>query len=640
MRKLGRVSCATVLVLCSSSTAWAAPLFDLSGKVQMLDGVAPDGVRVVLGLDLDRDGELNSFETINASVASDGSYRVDYTPDPTDVDLEFLQFVAELLAEYEARGFEAALDDGPLPIVVRFEREGYSTVVKRFTTLHQAPSLDVVLTPLAPVHCVAETCMAPDGSVRISGFPGGTGIDRAYARAYDPLADGPSFPGSFTDDDDNLLISGGFAEINLHDSSGKAVTRLSSPVDVRFESKRDSWSSLRDLEPDSGTIEVPMYSFDEGSGEWVSEAPGELQTPGGSPIEEAEFTSILEGSYDDPVYVAFRTNHFSTFNCDAPIDRRGCVKGRLTVSGEAAVGVQVSVHGVTYTGSAGTVVTGADGSFATDLMKSENDGEDVDRDGKPGETFEARVVVNGMLGLYLGDPFETPTQQSSTESGAVTCRPADCDCVDLGDIAVEFETPRACEVTVNVTYSGEHLIGSGGPLEAGDPVVDTNVTGKATGSWSMQLDPATCSDVPCNAARSNADGTATFLVPVIGDAPRIELRTSFTANENGDLHYYEGSVTVDGCIEGQSELDGAVDLELTHSSLDDFGDFIATLGDGPSVSQEDDQELFETPKAPSCACRAAPPARGLSGWLALSFVVVAGAWTRRCSRQNHRQRAL
>jgi hypothetical protein len=634
MRKLGRVSWAGVFLVCSSSAAGAAPLFDLSGRVEMLDGVAPDGVRVVLGLDLDRDGDLNSFETINATVASDGSYRLDYTPDPTSVDFEFIQFVAELLAEYEARGFEAALDDGPLPVIVRFEREGYSTVVKRFTTLHEAPSLDVVLTPLAPVHCVAETCMAPDGSVRISGFPGGTGIDRVYARAYDPLGDGPSFPGAFTDDDDNLLISGGFTEINLHDSSGKAVTRLSSPVDVRFESKRPSWPALRDLEPDSGTIEVPMYSFDEGSGEWVSEAPGELQTPGGSPIDEAEFASILDGSYDDPVYVAFRTDHFSTFNCDAPIDRRGCVKGRLTISGEAAVGVQVGVHGVSYTGTAGTVVTGADGTFATDLMKSEEDGEDVDRDGTSGEIFEAQVVVNGGLGVFIGAPFETPTEQSSTESGSVTCKPADCECLDLGDIAVELETPRACEVTVNVTYSGEHLIGSGGPLSAGDPVPDTNVTGKLSGSVSARLDPATCSDTPCNSANSNADGVATFLVPVIGAQSSIELRTSFSVTENGNLHFYEGSVLVDGCAEGESALEAAVDLELTHSSLGDLGGFIASLGDGPAVPGDDDgvDELFTKPEPPSCACRAAPPARGLSGWMLFSAAVMACAWVRRRQR--------
>ena len=65
--------------------------------------------------------------------------------DPTDVDLEFLTFVAGLLADYEARGFDAVLDDGPLPIVLKVEREGYSTVIKRFTTFSQTPTLDAVL---------------------------------------------------------------------------------------------------------------------------------------------------------------------------------------------------------------------------------------------------------------------------------------------------------------------------------------------------------------------------------------------------------------------------------------------------------------------------------------------------------------
>jgi hypothetical protein len=633
MRKLSRVTCVGAFVLSWGALGAAAPLLDLSGRVELLDGVAPDGVRVVLGLDLDRDGDLNSFETVTATVASDGSYKLDYTPDPTKVDFEFIQFVAELLSEYEARGFEAALDDGPLPVIVRFEREGYSTVVGRVTTQHEAPHQDVVLSPLAPVSCAGETCMAPDGSVRISGFPGGTGIDRAYSRAYDPRADGPSFPGAFADDDDNLLISSGFAEINLHDSSGNPVTRLSSPVDVRFESKPDSWAALRDLEPDSGLIEVPMYSFDEASGEWVSEAPGQLETASGVAIEEASFPSILDGSYDEKVYVSFRTSHFSTFNCDAPVNERACVKGRLTVNGEAVVGVAVGVEGVSYTGSAGTVYTGADGSFASDVMKSEVSGQDVDGNGARGETFQARIVASGVVGVHVGEAFDTPAEQSSIEAGSVTCRPADCDCVDLGDIEVEFETARACEVTVNVTYSGKHLIGSGGPLASGDAVPDTNVTGKLTGSMSAPLDPSLCTDLPCKVGRTDADGAATFIVPVLGDAPKIELRTSFSVEDGGDIHYYEGSVTIDGCARDEGVLTGSVDLELTHSSLGDLGGFIQSLGDGPAVPDDDDQDpLFEAPKAPGCACRTAPPARGFSGWVGFALAVFGVAYARRRAR--------
>jgi hypothetical protein len=341
----------------------------------------------------------------------------------------------------------------------------------------------------------------------------------------------------------------------------------------------------------------------------------------------------LDGSYEEKVFVAFRTSHFSTFNCDAPVNERGCVKGRLTVNGEALAGISVGVHGVSYTGSAGTVYTGADGSFASDLMKSEVSGQDVDGNGARGETFQARIVASAVVGVHVGQPFDTPTEQSSIEVGSVTCKPADCDCVDLGDIEVEFETPRACEVTVNVTYSGEHLIGSGGPLASGDAVADTNVTGKLTGAISAPLDPSLCADVPCNSARTDEEGSATFIVPVFGDAPSIELRTSFSVEEDGDIHYYEGTVAIDGCARGEGSLSGSVDLELTHSSLGDLGGFIQSLGDGPAVPDDDDQDpLFEAPKAPSCACRAAPAARGFSGWVGFALAMFGAAYARRRAR--------
>src|SRR5687768_17481013 len=108
MRTIAWTSSALISAWCVSvsSPANAAPFLDLTGRVALLDGVAPNGVRVTLGLDLDRDGRLNSFELANADVAADGSYAVSYSPDIGDVDLEFARFVSELLLAYEARGFE------------------------------------------------------------------------------------------------------------------------------------------------------------------------------------------------------------------------------------------------------------------------------------------------------------------------------------------------------------------------------------------------------------------------------------------------------------------------------------------------------------------------------------------------------
>ncbi len=623
-------------VLVTAEDARAQSLLDASGRVALLDGKLPSDVRVTLGLDLNHDGELNSFEVVRGTVDDDGSYSAKYTPDPTDVDLEFLQFVVSLSAAYAERGFEAVLDDGPLPVVVRFEREGYSTVVKRFTTLSDVPSLDVVLAPLDAVHCSEGTCGAADGSVSLSGFPGGTGIRRAYARAYDPSDDNGRFPGLFTDNFQNLLISSGFTEIDLRNSAGGNVTTLSSPLSVRFEASPTSWSSLRDLAEGSGRVEVPMYSFDEVLADWVPEPDGELQSEDGTPVDEADFASILDGTRTDPVFVAFETRHFSTFNCDAPVGARTCVKGRLvTVSGEAAVGVQVTVDGISYTGNAGAVFTGADGAFASDLMRSERSGEDVDGDGRSGRTFEARVRASAQLGIFFGDPFDSPNVTGTVGGG---CRPAGCDCFDLGDITVDFELPRACEVTVRVTYSGESRLGSGGPLEAGDPVEGATITGELVGVPPLPLDGAVCVTSPCNSNVADADGSATFIVPIVGDTPMLKLKATLLSNDGGTIHSYSGSVRVEGCARGEGTVTGVVDLEVDHSGMDDLGDFITSLGSGPPPGRGDGGLMTPAEQMGDCGCSTpgrAPSSHGLVA-LAAALTALAAATRRRVARAGVR----
>ncbi|HET7544616.1 MAG TPA: carboxypeptidase-like regulatory domain-containing protein [Polyangiaceae bacterium] len=620
--------------------AEAAPLVDVRGQVALLDGAAPDGVHVTLGLDLDRDGTLNSFELVEAEVGGDGSYAVSYSPNPLHVDLKFVQFVTQLAADFQARGFEAVLDDGPLPVILRFEREGYSTLVKRFTTLSDLPRLDAVLVPLSVVACDGADCMAGDGSVHITGFPGGTGIQRAYARRYDPELDQTKFPGTFSDSENNLLISSGFTEIDLRDANGNHVSKLSSPVSVRFQTDPRSWASLRDLNANSGQIEVPMYSFDEVRGEWLSEAPGELQAADGSSIDEAAFASIQEGSYPDPVYVAFQTNHFSTFNCDAPNRRRACVQGRLvTPEGEPLVGAQVSVNGVSYSGSAGTVFTGSDGYFASDLMKSELAGEDTDGNGKQGETFRARVTASAAIGVFAGEPFDTP-QQQGTIGATKSCRAPNCNCVDLGDIQGDFEPSRACTVKVNVTVSGHDVVGGNGPLAEGDALVGATVTGELSGGPSLPLDPTLCGGNPCGGGKTDANGVITFVVPVFGDSPQIQIKANATVSSAGDVHYYMGSLTVAGCSRKQEALTANVELKADHAALGDLGKFISSLGAAAKPSGSSPIPGIDKPKAPSaagCGCRvgASDPSAPLSA-LTLGLGVASFALVRRGRRASAR----
>jgi hypothetical protein len=618
----------------SAGTASAETVFALSGRVGLLDGATPAGTTVRLKLDLDRDGKFSSFETLSGKVDESGNYRLTYDLDPRDVDFDLIEYVAKLLLAYETRGFEALLDQGPLPAVVTFEREGYSTVTKRLTTLLEDPELDVMLAPLASVACTSEGCRTADGGVFLGDFPGGTGIARAYAESYDPRANQPRFPGTFSDSKGNLLISSGFTEIDLRDSKGKPVTKVSSPVKVRFRAKPGVWNTLRDLLPGTGKIEVPMYSFDETIGEWIAEEDGVLETDSGETIPEDALEAIKEGTYDGDVMIAFSTSHFSTFNCDAPVDKRACVKGRLVdPDGNPLPGVSVSVTGVNYTGTAGVLFTGFDGTFASDLMKSEEPNEDVDRNGERGETFTARVTASSGFGLFMGASFEAPRIQASVGGSRPNCKPADCPCEDLGDIVVDFEVPRACEVTVKATFSGVAAFG-GAPLDAGDVVANLDISGTLSGVVSVP--PAgslsLCDGVRCYSGKTGANGKATFVVPVIGDEPELEIKAQLSVSEKGEVSYYTGAVTLAACAQGEASVD--VDLSVDYvGGLQDLAGFIEALGSARSGSGNPGAPGAQSGPSAGCGCRASTQESPTSAWL-IGLSTMLGFSLRRRARRS------
>jgi len=595
--------------------AHAEKLFSLSGRVALADGAAPDGVKVKLQVDLDRNGKLDSFETITGKVDKTGAYSIDYELNPQDLSLDLIKYASRVVSAYQQRGFDSLLDGGPLPVVLSFEREGYGTVVKRLNTLFESPYLDAALAPLTDVQCDRGSCLSTDGSVRFGEFPPGTKIARAYADAYDPSQETPLFPGTFTDSANNLLVSSGFAEVNMYQEDGTPVHQVGTPVKTRFEAKPASWATMPDLEPNSGRIELPMYSFDPATGEWVAEANGELHFADGRVVPEDDLSAIRDGSYGEQVFVDFETTHFSTFNCDAPITERACVKGTVVAktSGKALAGVSVSVSGVTYTGTAGTLVTGADGSFATDVRKSELPNEDVDRNGQKGEVVEARVTVTGT-GVFVGEAFETPTAQGSVgRASRPECKPADCGCLDLGTIEVEFEEPRLCDINVESLFSGMDVAGSGGPLLAGDAVVGATVRATLVGGvQAPQAQLATlCAGQACGSGVVDASGFASFTVPVIGDAPQIQVDASWSTEVDGKYHYYSGSRVVAGCSRKQSSAPDSVALSLDHSEVTGLGDFISSLGDiklpGSSNNGGDDdaKSRLDDPLGGGCGCRAA-----------------------------------
>jgi hypothetical protein len=573
-----------VLFVCfAPGVARADNILNIAGRAGLSNGEPPTGIKVTLQVDLDRNGVFDSFETVGATADAMGNYNISYSLDPSSVDLKFVTFVVDLLAKYRSGGFDALLGSGPMPMAVTFEREGYSTITKRLGTMLSAPSFDAMLAPLAKVGCSTTGCRSADGNVLLSGFPGGTGITHAYSKAYDPRNDGSKFAGLFADSNSNLLISSGFTEIDLRDSGGNKVHTLSSPVAVRYRLDPSSWSSIVDLAPGTGKVEVPMYSFDEGGSQWVSEANGELQTADGKTLDESSLPAIKSRTFPGDVFVSFKTPHFSSWNVDRPLKTHTCVKGRLVdQTGSALPGLRVYAEGTSYTGTTASLTTGVDGFFVFELMKSELPGEDIYGDGKPGETALARLQVTGNGGVFTSAEFATPTAQASIGSyGMPACKPADCGCVQLPDTQVTVETPRACTVSIVTTYSGKSSSGASA-VATGAAIVGASITGELTGSnpGFVGSSDAICQGQSCNSGTSDATGSATFVVPVVGTAPQIKLSATLEQQAGTDFHYYTGSLIVDGCAAGQATVAATVQLQLDHAQLSAMASFIAALGQG------------------------------------------------------------
>lgn len=587
LHALGALVVVLTCVFMYPRSAAAAPLIDLTGRVSLADGEPSTGTSVTLQVDLDGNGQFAKFETLSAKVKADGSYALRYELDLSKIDLEFLSFVRKLLSDFNARGFDALLDRGPLPIMVTMERPGYSTISKRFSTMLSSATLDAVLGPLAEISCTDDVCMTPGGSVRMQDFPVKTGIARAYAQAYDPGLNAERFPGTFSDDEGNLLVSSGFAEINLFDDKGKPIHEVPEPVAVRFAMDRASWSTLPDLEVGTGRIELPMYSFDRDRGEWTREEDGELQQADGTPIAERALEAIRAGDYGEDIFVAFRTKHFSTFNCDAPVAERACVKGRLVdEEGKPWAGVSVWVDGSSYSGSAGTLITAASGYFASDVRRSEPAGQDLDRNGAKGELFRARVRASAQ-GTFAGDPFDTPSTKGSVFGSNGQCKAPQCECLDLGDVEARFELPRLCEVNVRVSFGGDEVAGGESMLASGDVVAAANVSASLVGDQMPWTEAhKLCGDKACGFATTHADGTATLTVPVLGSAPRLQLLASFSRVHEGDVHYYSGALVLDGCPREVTALEGETELRVSHAQLGRLSTFLAALTADPDANQD------------------------------------------------------
>ncbi|MHB8872708.1 MAG: hypothetical protein ACYC8T_03380 [Myxococcaceae bacterium] len=478
------------------------------------------GATVRAAVDRNKDKAISADEAVLATTDEDGKYRL-----------------------------SMAVTHGET-VVVSVRSDNTAAVIR---TLEGGPKAEVELSPtlraLETLDCGSDTeCLAGD-KLKLGGLPSGVG---GGARAFNPVTETAAFPGGFADDKGNLLVSGVFSAVQLTDSSGKPLEKLAAPADLRMTLPKETWRTVVDLTPGNDRIEVPLFAFNEASGQWVREGQGYLENEAGALLAEAKLASIRDGSFSGGVVVAGKVSHFSFWNVDWPIESHSCVTGIiLDDEDKPAEGATVVVRGVSYDGVSSGKTVGKDGRFCSDAMRSEGEGEDVDQNNVKGETHEVAVRV-----IYAGVPFNGGKVSMPKE-------PATCGggCLDLGKVKLTKDKELVAKLC---TLKGKVVDNLGAPVSgtiiyAHDDAVTEELQRKLCGLLGMS-----CTLI----ATSAADGTFEFKLPVVDGAT-----IAGTSLQGGGLDSTRiGMMTVEGC---PSE---PIEVKLTEGH--DRYDVVVTLAAG------------------------------------------------------------
>ena len=250
-------------------------------------------------------------------------------------------------------------------------------------------------------------------------------------------------PGDFSatrlDGEDVSLESFGMLQVNLFGEAGEELQLGAQAAPMRFP--------LVDVgsvdQPVAGD-EVPAWSYSEETGKWIEEGMGQV-------VEDADGSLVWE----------FAASHFSSWNTDQPISNHGCVSGRLLDPwGNPRQAVVARLIGISYVATT-TARTSDDGTFCLE--------------GKNGSTvlIEFQYAMGGDIATQRTDPLTIPNGQGS-------CLGDWADCVNLGDINMEFNT---CLSGVVVNSQNQ-------------PVEGAQVVSPAGGQSVTEADGSFCLTVP------------------------------------------------------------------------------------------------------------------------------------------------
>ncbi len=314
----------------------------------------------------------------------------------------------------EDGGFAVALPGDALgkAAEVRVEKRGYSTFVRRYTSLDGSITLDPVLsqgatvavdlsgvsaTPSRAGRIVLDTDRVVTVSLvrdRVSGrrsarvfwgdgaepadttgqelarvsfplrglnLPAGT--ERLYASvAYLDTANDPdAMPGGFRAEGQgetpvDVLSTYAASEITLTDELGNRL--LTDPADrsrdvrIRIAIPQEAYETLRDEDPDTAEVEIPLYYYDEAAGLWRlhrnadgTPAYGHLEDAYGNVLTQTDLARLVAGEdTDTQVFGVGTVHHFTTWNCDRAGSSVSYHVNLRDRSGNPASGVSVRIR--------------------------------------------------------------------------------------------------------------------------------------------------------------------------------------------------------------------------------------------------------------------------------------------------------
>ena len=470
------------------SVAIAGQLFLLSSSGQ---GVEPaDGARVTASLDRDGDGSIEANEQASGLADEDGKYS--------------LRAPAEL----------------GRTTVVAFEEDGYAKLIRtvRIESLADV-ALDGTLTEMEELVCENSRCRDNAGTVSVTGIPMASG----YAKVFNPVADADRFPGSFSDNQGNMLISAVFGAFELRNESGDLIEQLepAEPATITMRVPRDTWEVIVDIIPGDDRVTVPMFYFDETAGDWVMEGTGQIRDAGGVLIAEADLVSIHDGSYSGALFAEAEVTHFSYWNVDWPLEDNTCMGGVVVdEDGKPIKGATGTLRGLNFTGYSQPFTTKEDGSFCVDARRSEKPGEDLDGNGSSGETLSALLTFQNGAKTYRFGETELTTVSARCPSGCTVIE-------ELELVPANEVRPEICSVDGTVRKEGAPVANV--VVFAEDELLDPDVAASVCGEACM---PAVLSDGSGEFEASNAYATLLAVTAAVTESDGLgsffyESRRSF-----------------------------------------------------------------------------------------------------------------